>query len=63
MLYMPAGFPARNFAACTAPKRLITVPGAGHGLAYPADPQRYLIELNRCFNELGIPSQITAKES
>ena len=53
----------RNFAACTAPKRLITVPGAGHGLAYPADPERYLAELNRCFNELGIPSRITAKES
>ena len=61
--FVPCEMSRRNFAACTAPKRLITVPGAGHGLAYPADPERYLAELNRCFNELGIPSRITAKES
>jgi fermentation-respiration switch protein FrsA (DUF1100 family) len=61
--FVPCEMSRQNFAACTAPKRLITVPGAGHGLAYPADPERYLTELNRCFNELGIPSQISAKAS
>ncbi len=60
--FVPCEMSRRNYEACTAPKRLITVPGAGHGLAYPADPERYLTELCRCFNELGIPAQTATKQ-
>ena len=28
-------------AACAGPHRLETFPGAGHGLSYIADPERY----------------------
>ncbi|MBE6806963.1 MAG: alpha/beta hydrolase [Ruminococcaceae bacterium] len=34
-----------NFEACAAPKRFVNIPGAGHGLCYPADKERYVSEL------------------
>ena len=31
----------QNYMACTAPKRLLIVPGAGHGLSCLVEPERY----------------------
>jgi fermentation-respiration switch protein FrsA (DUF1100 family) len=31
-----------NYEACAAPKKLFTVPGAGHGLSYIMAPEGYL---------------------
>ena len=42
MLWWPKKMTLENYAACTAPKLLLQVPGAAHGLSYPADPERYL---------------------
>ena len=61
--FVPCEMSRQNYAACTAPKRLITVPGAGHGLAYPADPERYLEQLALSFTELGVPAQITTQNN
>ena len=40
-----------NYAACTAPKQLITVPGAGHGVSYLVDRERCNREIKALFDE------------
>ena len=40
--FVPCYMSRANFDACSAKKMLITVPGAGHGLCYPVDPEGYL---------------------
>jgi alpha-beta hydrolase superfamily lysophospholipase len=44
--FVPCEMSRRNYAACAAPKALVEVPGAGHGLAYLVDPEGYLEKLN-----------------
>ena len=38
-----------NYDACTTTKKLVLVPGAGHGLGYLVEPEKYLQAL-RDFN-------------
>ena len=40
--FVPCDMSRENHAACAAPKRLVTTPGAGHGLCYPADEKGYV---------------------
>ena len=40
--FVPCEMSRENFAACAAPKRLVTTPDAGHGLCYPADEEGYV---------------------
>lgn len=40
--FVPCAMSVENHAACSAPKRLVTVPGAAHGLGYLTDPETYL---------------------
>lgn len=40
--FVPCAMSRENYAACAAPKRLVTTPGAGHGLCYPADEEGYV---------------------
>ena len=40
--YVPYEMSLENFAACTAPKRLLTVPDTGHGLCYITAREKYL---------------------
>ena len=47
--YVPCQMSQINFDACAARKRLATVPNAGHGLAYPVDPENYLQALREFF--------------
>ena len=47
--FVPCEMSRANFEACAGRKRLVTVPGAGHGLSYPVDPERYLSELRAFF--------------
>ena len=47
--YVPCHMSRVNYEACASRKRLVTVPGAGHGLSYPAAPERYLAELRDFF--------------
>ena len=43
--FVPCEMSQKLYDACSSEKKLITVPGAGHGLCYPMDKNRYLTEL------------------
>ena len=43
--FVPCYMSVKNFEACGGRKRLVTIPGAGHGLAYAIEPDRYVQEL------------------
>ena len=48
--FVPCEMSRRNFEACSsAKKKLVTVPGAGHGLSYPVAPTEYVEELRTFF--------------
>lgn len=47
--FVPCWMSRANFDACTAPKKLVTVPGAGHGLSYLIDSDGYLKALGEFF--------------
>jgi fermentation-respiration switch protein FrsA (DUF1100 family) len=50
-VFVPCHMSRRNYEACNARKAFITVPGAGHGLAYAVQPERYLQTLREFFPE------------
>lgn len=54
--YVPFEMSQLNFDACPSRKQLILVPGAGHGLCFPADQDGYLSALNEFFHSA--PSSI-----
>ncbi len=43
--FVPCEMSRVNYEACPTPKKLLTVPGAGHGLAYVLAPEAYLAAL------------------
>lgn len=47
--YVPCHMSKQNFEFCTSPKKLVTIPGAGHGLSYPVAPEAYLEALREFF--------------
>ena len=47
--FVPCDMSRRNFDACASRKALVTIPGAGHGLCYLVDPERYLDTLAAFF--------------
>ena len=47
--FVPCSMSRKNFEACTARKKLVLVPGAGHGLAFPVDEEKYLQDLREFF--------------
>lgn len=49
--FVPCDMSRENFAACTAKKRLLTVPGAVHGMSYLVDADVYLAALRGFWNE------------
>lgn len=60
--FVPCEMSRMNFDACTAPKKFITIAGAGHGLAYPVDAKKYLQALCDFFTEHGLPTAIVTNE-
>lgn len=50
--FVPFEMSEENYEACTAQKRLVKTPGAGHGLCFPKDPETYLSELHAFFDPL-----------
>ncbi len=50
--FVPAYMSEENFAACSAKKRLVIIEGAGHGLAYPINKQKYLEAMREFFTPL-----------
>ena len=49
--FVPCEMSRINYDACSGRKMLVTVPGAGHGLSYPIDPNKYLTSLRDFFGE------------
>ena len=47
--FVPWEMSKENFDACAGRKQLVTIPGAGHGLSYPVDPEGYLEALTAFF--------------
>ena len=43
--FVPHSMSVECFNACKAKKMLVTIEGAGHGLAYPVDPEKYVSSL------------------
>ena len=39
--FVPVEMTYENYTACSAPKRLLIVPGADHGMSYFMEKQRY----------------------
>lgn len=48
--FVPHGMSRKNYEACASEKHFVTISGAGHGLAYPADEKTYLSELAYFFS-------------
>ena len=48
--FVPCRMSKTVFDACPSRKQFVTVPGAGHGLAYPVDQERYLRTLREFFS-------------
>ena len=47
--FVPHSMSEENFSVCQSKKRLVTVKGAGHGLAFPVDQNLYLREMKEFF--------------
>lgn len=52
--FVPCEMTRINYEACTAPKKLLTVPGAGHGLSYLIDGEGYLTALAQFSPKYGL---------
>ena len=51
--FVPYEMSTANFEACASTnKRLVIIKGAGHGLCYPVDQDRYIAELREFFDPL-----------
>ena len=51
--FVPCDMSRRNFEACASEqKRLVTIPNAGHGLAYSTAPELYISVLHEFFDPL-----------
>ncbi|MBQ8849421.1 MAG: alpha/beta hydrolase [Clostridia bacterium] len=51
--FVPYDMSVRNFEACSSEKKkLVAIRGAGHGVAYPTDPDTYLSEIGAFFDEI-----------
>jgi len=47
--FVPCEMSRRNYEVCSAKKKLVLVPGAGHGLSFPVAPDAYLSALREFF--------------
>ena len=48
--FVPHEMSQINYDACTAPKRLVITPGAGHGLCFPADVDGYVAAVREFYD-------------
>lgn len=48
--FVPCDMSRKNYEACTSVKKLVTIPGAGHGLCYPVSKAVYLETLKEFFD-------------
>ncbi len=56
--FVPCYMGHEIYGACTSPKRLLTVPGAGHGLGYLIAQEDYFKTVSEFFTENGVPTKV-----
>ena len=56
--FVPVEMTYENYIACTAPKRLLVVPGAGHGKSYLVEKELYQKTVLEFWNEFDKPVQL-----
>ena len=49
--FVPCRMSRELYEACPSHKKLVTIPGAGHGLSYPVAPEFYVKELREFFGK------------
>ena len=59
--FVPCDMSRAMYDACQSPKRLVTVPKAGHGLVYMVDNDGYFKAVVEFFSENGIPTSLVNK--
>jgi len=47
--FVPCDMSRRSYEACASRKKLVTIPGAGHGLSYPVAPEQYVSAVREFF--------------
>ena len=52
--FVPCDMSRQNFSECVAPKKLVTMKGAGHGMCFLAKPEEYLEHLREFKKEMNI---------
>ena len=50
--YVPFQMSVENYEACVSEKKLVIIEGAGHGLAFPCNPEKYYAELKEFFDPI-----------
>ena len=60
---VPCSMSRDCYRACASRKELVVVPGAGHGLSYAIDPERYIRTLGAFFGPEGSHPSILEKKS
>lgn len=59
--FVPCYMSKINFEACQAPKKLLTVAQAGHGLSYLLNKEEYLNAIADFFTKNGLPTRVLEK--
>lgn len=59
--FVPCDMSREIYTACNSPKRLVTVPNAGHGLVYLVDNELYFKSVIEFFSENGVPTKLHKK--
>ena len=59
--FVPCEMSHEIYNACTSPKRIITVPKAGHGLVYLVDNNKYFQNVVEFFSENGVETKLVKK--
>ena len=56
--FVPCYMSREMYDACTTPKKLVTIPGAGHGLVYLVDNQKYFQSVVEFFTENSVETKL-----
>lgn len=56
--FVPCDMSKEMYEACTSPKKLVTIPDAGHGLVYLVDNEKYFQSVIEFFNENGVETKL-----
>ncbi len=59
--FVPCDMSRELYAACRSPKRLVTIPNAGHGLVYVVDNDGYFKAVCDFFTENGVETNVIQK--